>query len=91
MSKTEYYYPKGGLPKRGKILIGQAVFKEAYAVIPREVMTDIVTLDSFLSDNASLINVRNIDLNNTIIIEKSRAAKDGFNLLGLLLVTIMVI
>ena len=43
MSKTEYYYPKGGLPKRGKILIGQAVFKEAYAVIPREVMTDIVT------------------------------------------------
>jgi len=43
MSKTEYYYPEGGLPKRGKILIGKAVFKEAYAVIPREVMTDIVT------------------------------------------------
>ena len=40
---TSYHVPKGGLPPETDLLSGRAVFTEAYAVIPRGVMTDIVT------------------------------------------------
>jgi (S)-ureidoglycine aminohydrolase len=45
MSHT-YYAPKGGLPPQTDLLTGRAVFTEAYAVIPKGTMRDIVT--SFL-------------------------------------------
>ena len=38
-----YAGPAGGLPPQATLLTGRAVFTEAYAVIPRGVMTDIVT------------------------------------------------
>ncbi len=38
-----YYAPKGGLPPQTDLLTGRAVFTEAYAVIPRGVLQDIVT------------------------------------------------
>ncbi|CAN5595032.1 bifunctional allantoicase/(S)-ureidoglycine aminohydrolase [soil metagenome] len=38
-----YFAPEGGLPGQDQLLTGRAVFTEAYAVIPRGVMTDIVT------------------------------------------------
>jgi (S)-ureidoglycine aminohydrolase len=38
-----YYAPPGGLPGQDQLLTGRAVFTEAYAVIPRGVMSDIVT------------------------------------------------
>ena len=43
MSDAKYYFPHGGLPNQEQLLTGRAIFKEAYVVIPREVMTDIVT------------------------------------------------
>ena len=43
MSKPTYAVPPGGLPPQTQLLSGRAVFKEAYAVIPRGVMCDIVT------------------------------------------------
>jgi (S)-ureidoglycine aminohydrolase len=42
-ARTPYYAPHGGLPDQNELLSGRAVFTEAYAVIPRGVMTDIVT------------------------------------------------
>lgn len=44
--KTTFPPVPGGMPEQEKLLTGRAVFKEAYVVIPRGVMTDIVT--SFL-------------------------------------------
>lgn len=41
-----YYAPSGGLPAQTDLMTGRAVFTEAYAVIPKGVMSDIVT--SFL-------------------------------------------
>ncbi|MGH1484449.1 MAG: bifunctional allantoicase/(S)-ureidoglycine aminohydrolase [Geminicoccales bacterium] len=38
-----YYAPHGGLSPQTDVLSGRAVFTEAYAVIPRGVMQDIVT------------------------------------------------
>ena len=38
-----YYSPDGGLPPQSQIMTDRAVFTEAYAVIPKGVMTDIVT------------------------------------------------
>ena len=38
-----YYTPKGGLPRQGQLVGRKAVFTDSYAVIPREVMSDIVT------------------------------------------------
>ena len=38
-----YAGPAGGLPPQATLLTGRAVFTDAYAVIPRGVMTDIVT------------------------------------------------
>ncbi len=46
MSKPTYAVPPGGLPAQSELLTGRAVFKEAYAFIPKGVMRDIVT--SFL-------------------------------------------
>lgn len=43
MNKPTYYAPHGGLSKQTDLLTGRAVFTDAYAVIPRGVMQDIVT------------------------------------------------
>lgn len=43
---TQYYAPQGGLPAQTQLLTDRAVFTDAYAVIPKGVMQDIVT--SFL-------------------------------------------
>lgn len=43
MAKAPYYAPAGGHPPQSQLLTGRAVFKEAYAIIPRGVMQDIVT------------------------------------------------
>ena len=43
---ASYYAPKGGHPGQDQLLTDRAVFTEAYAVIPRGTMRDIVT--SFL-------------------------------------------
>ncbi|MEM9677941.1 MAG: bifunctional allantoicase/(S)-ureidoglycine aminohydrolase [Pseudomonadota bacterium] len=42
-TKHTYHTPKGGLPPQTNLLTDRAVFTEAYAVIPGETMTDIVT------------------------------------------------
>jgi (S)-ureidoglycine aminohydrolase len=46
MTARSYYAPEGGLPPQTDLLTGRAVFTEAYAVIPKGTMRDIVT--SFL-------------------------------------------
>ncbi len=46
MSTTHYYAPRGGLPGQTELTTDRARFTEAYAVLPRRTMTDIVT--SFL-------------------------------------------
>ena len=38
-----YFYPEGGLPPQTQLLSGRAVVKEAYTVIPKDVLRDIVT------------------------------------------------
>ena len=38
-----YYAPSGGHPPQTDLLTGRAVFTQAYAVIPKGVMRDIVT------------------------------------------------
>ncbi len=38
-----YYAPTGGLPPQSQLVTDRAIFTEAYAVIPRGVMSDIVT------------------------------------------------
>jgi len=43
MTDTRYYAPHGGLPAPTQLHTGRAVFTEAYAVIPKGVMSDIVT------------------------------------------------
>lgn len=43
MSKNTYYTSLGGLPPQTQLLSGKAVFTTAYAVIPKGVMSDIVT------------------------------------------------
>ncbi len=46
MTERSYYAPTGGHPSQSELLTDRAVFTEAYAVIPRRVMRDIVV--SFL-------------------------------------------
>ena len=41
--KSPYYSPTGGLPAQSELLSGRAVFTDAYAIIPKGVMRDIVT------------------------------------------------
>lgn len=43
MQKPPYYAPSGGHPPQTDLLTDRAVFTEAYAVIPKGVMQDIVT------------------------------------------------
>ncbi|MBX8819080.1 (S)-ureidoglycine aminohydrolase, partial [Ochrobactrum sp. MR31] len=43
MTERTYYAPKGGAPMQTQLLSDRAVFTEAYAVIPKGVMMDIVT------------------------------------------------
>ena len=43
MSDHIYATPSGGLPPQSQLLSGRAVFKPAYAFIPRGVMSEIVT------------------------------------------------
>lgn len=43
MSQSPYYAPQGGLPSQRAMLSDRAVFTEAYAIIPKGVMRDIVT------------------------------------------------
>ena len=43
MAGPQYIAPKGGRPPQTDLLTGRAVFTEAYAVIPKGVMRDIVT------------------------------------------------
>jgi (S)-ureidoglycine aminohydrolase len=43
MSSGKYYSALGGHPAQTELLTGRAVFTEAYAVIPKGVMRDIVT------------------------------------------------
>ena len=43
MTNSPYYSPKGGLPPQTQLLTDRAMFTEAYAVIPKGTMTDIVT------------------------------------------------
>jgi (S)-ureidoglycine aminohydrolase len=40
---SRYYAPTGGLPGQHELTTDRAVFTEAYAVLPRRTMTDIVT------------------------------------------------
>ncbi|MEM9813320.1 MAG: bifunctional allantoicase/(S)-ureidoglycine aminohydrolase [Pseudomonadota bacterium] len=40
---TDYAVPPGGLPPQTALTTGRAIFTEAFAVIPRGVLTDIVT------------------------------------------------
>ena len=40
---STYYAPQGGLPNQRQLLTDRAMFTEAYAVIPRGTMSDIVT------------------------------------------------
>lgn len=42
MTTPSYYAPHGGLPPQETLHTGRAVFTEAYAVIPKGVMSDIV-------------------------------------------------
>lgn len=46
MTKPQYYAPSGGLPPQTQLLTDRAMFTDAYAVIPKGTMCDIVT--SFL-------------------------------------------
>lgn len=43
VSTNNYFSQVGGLPPQTNLLSSKAVFKTAYAVIPRTVMSDIVT------------------------------------------------
>ncbi len=40
---SRYFFPVGGLPDQSTLHTGRAVFTDAYAVIPRGVLSDIVT------------------------------------------------
>ncbi|RRO16016.1 (S)-ureidoglycine aminohydrolase, partial [Saccharopolyspora rhizosphaerae] len=43
MSEPSYFAPAGGLPPQTDLLTDRAVVTEAYTVIPRGVLRDIVT------------------------------------------------
>ena len=43
MSSRTYHVPPGGHPAQTELLTGRAVFTNAYAVIPKGVIRDIVT------------------------------------------------
>ena len=43
MNKNPYYTPTGGHPPQTQLLTDRAVFTEAYAIVPKGVLQDIVT------------------------------------------------
>lgn len=43
MTDRSYYFPTGGLPPQSQLLTDRATFTEAYAVIPKGCLSDIVT------------------------------------------------
>ncbi|MEO0730007.1 MAG: bifunctional allantoicase/(S)-ureidoglycine aminohydrolase, partial [Pseudomonadota bacterium] len=43
MTERRYFAPHGGLPSQSQLITDRAVFTDSYAVIPRGVMSDIVT------------------------------------------------
>jgi len=43
MSAHSYFAPRGGHPAQTELMTGRAIFTDAYAVIPKGVMRDIVT------------------------------------------------
>lgn len=51
MNKSNYYSPQGGLPPQSDITKDRAVFTQAYAVIPKGVMCDIVISNLPFWDN----------------------------------------
>ncbi len=54
MVKRTYYSPQGGLPAQTEMLTDRAVFTQAYAIIPKGVMRDIVTSYLPFWDNTRL-------------------------------------
>jgi len=54
MHQRSYYSPKGGLPPQTQLLSDRAVFTEAYAVIPKGVLRDIVASYLPFWDNTRL-------------------------------------
>ncbi|MFX1675453.1 bifunctional allantoicase/(S)-ureidoglycine aminohydrolase [Paraburkholderia sp. A2WS-5] len=54
MSSSPYYSPKGGHPAQTELLTDRAMFTEAYAVIPKGVIRDIVTSYLPFWDNTRL-------------------------------------
>ncbi len=54
MTARTYYTSQGGLPSQTELLTDRAVFTEAYAVIPKGVMRDIVTSSLPFWDNTRL-------------------------------------
>lgn len=42
-TKSGYYVPQGGLPPQSQLMTDRAVFTEAFAIIPKGVLSDIVT------------------------------------------------
>lgn len=54
MSSSPYYAPKGGHPAQTELLTDRAMFTEAYAVIPKGVIRDIVTSYLPFWDNTRL-------------------------------------
>src|SRR5690349_21272513 len=42
-TRSPYYAPRGGLPGQTELTTNRAMFTEAYAVLPKGTMTDIVT------------------------------------------------
>ena len=51
---TSYYVPRGGLPGQRELATDRAIFTEAYAVLPRGTMRDIVTSRLPFWDNTRL-------------------------------------
>lgn len=43
MTEHRYFAPHGGLPKQSELMTDRAVFAQAYVIIPKGVMRDIVT------------------------------------------------
>lgn len=54
MAGRTYFAPRGGAPAQTQLLTDRAVFTEAYAIIPRGVMMDIVTSYLPFWDNTRL-------------------------------------
>jgi (S)-ureidoglycine aminohydrolase len=54
MTTPTYYAPRGGLPAQTELTTDRAVFTEAYAVLPKGTMRDIVTSNLPFWDNTRL-------------------------------------